>query len=57
MVVAKTPGLRLYEQNGFRLVKRVEQERKHCGWEELHVSLVLVRDAVMKGKHEGNECT
>ncbi|OJD34155.1 acyl-n-acyltransferase [Diplodia corticola] len=43
LVVAKTPGVRLYQDHGFRVVEVVEQQRPQYGWSEPYTSTILVR--------------
>ena len=46
IVLAKNPAVGLYERHGFRLVKRVSQERPHYGWKAPYVTSILVRDPI-----------
>ncbi|KAL1640932.1 hypothetical protein SLS58_006548 [Diplodia intermedia] len=43
LVVAKTPGVKLYHEHGFRTVEVVEQERPQYGWTEPYRTTILVR--------------
>ncbi|KAF4535852.1 Acyl-n-acyltransferase [Lasiodiplodia theobromae] len=43
LVVAKTPGVKLYEDHGFCIVEVVEQERPQYGWSTPYRTTILVR--------------
>ncbi|KAK1918818.1 hypothetical protein P3342_010289 [Pyrenophora teres f. teres] len=43
LVVAKTPGVKLYQDHGFHIVDKVEQERPQYGWSEPYTTTILIR--------------
>lgn len=43
IVVAKTPGVKLYQNHGFYVVERVQQERPQYGWSEPYTTTILIR--------------
>ncbi|XP_014559678.1 hypothetical protein COCVIDRAFT_35203 [Bipolaris victoriae FI3] len=43
IVVAKTPGVKLYQDHGFQVVKLVQQERPQYGWSKPYTTTILIR--------------
>ncbi|KAL1632405.1 hypothetical protein SLS56_003647 [Neofusicoccum ribis] len=44
IVVAKTPGVKLYQEHGFRIVEIIQQERPQYGWSEPYTTTILIRE-------------
>ncbi|KAH7054339.1 acyl-CoA N-acyltransferase [Macrophomina phaseolina] len=43
IIVAKTAGVRLYKEHGFRIIEKIQQERPQCGWSEAYTTTILLR--------------
>lgn len=43
IVVAKTAGVRLYEEHGFRIIEKIQQERPQYGSSEAYTTTILLR--------------
>ncbi|KAI2479895.1 acetyltransferase [Pyrenophora tritici-repentis] len=43
LVVAKTPGVKLYQDHDFQVVDKVEQERPQYGWSKPYTTTILIR--------------
>ena len=43
IVVAKTPGVKLYQDHEFYVVEIVQQERPQYGWSEPYTTTILTR--------------
>lgn len=43
IVIAKTRGVKLYQEHGFRIVEKIQQERPEYGWTEPCINTILVR--------------
>ena len=43
IVVAKTPGVKLYQDHDFQVIKLVQQERPQYGWSKPYTTTILIR--------------
>jgi len=43
IVVAKTPGVKLYKDHEFYVVETVQQDRPQYGWTEPYTTTILIR--------------
>ncbi|KAF9697377.1 hypothetical protein EKO04_005064 [Ascochyta lentis] len=48
IVVAKTPGVKLYQEHGFDIIERIDQERPEYGWSERCTTTILIRQPKAK---------
>ncbi|RMZ72442.1 Acyl- N-acyltransferase [Pyrenophora seminiperda CCB06] len=44
IVVAKTPGVKLYLDHDFHIVEKVQQERPQYGWSSPYTTTILIRE-------------